>query len=50
MDLNEYKKRVEILEQKVDKINENVDTLSTVFEGILEQFEKIKKDMKNNNQ
>ncbi len=46
MDLTEYEKRVDKLETKIDNINQNVILLTTVLEGILEQFETIQKEIK----
>ena len=46
MDLNEYDKRFKKLEKKVDGLNENIQILTQVFEGVIEQFDKIKKDLK----
>ena len=48
MDLNEYKEKVESMEKKITKIDENIKILSTVFDNILDQFEKIKKDIEKN--
>lgn len=46
MDLNEYREKIDVLEKKIEKINQNMEILTAVFEGILDQFEKIKKEIK----
>lgn len=45
MDSNETKDKVLKLEQKMAKIDDNVNLLTHIFEEILKEFEKIKKDV-----
>jgi uncharacterized protein YoxC len=47
MDSNDNIHKIKKLEEKVDNLNSNVQILTQVFEGIIEQFEKIKQDINN---
>ncbi len=45
----EIKKGMKELEAKVSKIEDNVKLLTTIFEQMLSEFDKIKKDMSKEN-